>query len=515
MTQPAPADPAADVRRAAYLLLAAAAVAVAAARVAGAENVFEPSRYKPAAVDGYGREPDRVWPAARPEPAPTFSSNDKSRWATVRALVDEGTYVIGRRVNHRETEKSADGGKTGYADEGILFLNDYRSLDVVMDPETGLFYSSKPPLFPTLLAGEYWLFKSLVGWDIDRDRWPVMATILFTVNVLPFAVYLLLLAKLIERLPAGDFARLFAFAAACFGTFVVTFAGTLNNHTPAVYCVLFAVYPLLAARLDGRPETARDLAVSGFFGGLAFTLELPAAALVAGLAAPLLVARPRLTLLAFVPAALVPVAGLALTNYLAMGHVKPVYGEFGGPWYNYPGSHWAKWGTPAARGIDFNREPTTVYAFHLLFGHHGWFSLTPVWLVGLAGLAGLAAKAGPSARAVFARGDDRARAVWTPQLLAALTLAVSAVVFAFYLSRTNSYNYGGNTSGPRWLFWLTPLWLLAVPAGADRLGRSRAGRLAAAALLGFAAFAAFYPQANPWRNPWVLQLLEYVGAVRY
>ena len=27
-----------------------------------------------------------------------FSSNDKSRWATVRALVDDGTFVIGKRT---------------------------------------------------------------------------------------------------------------------------------------------------------------------------------------------------------------------------------------------------------------------------------------------------------------------------------------------------------------------------------------------------------------------------------
>ncbi len=28
---------------------------------------------------------------------PTFGSNDRSRWATVRALVDNGTYEIGYR----------------------------------------------------------------------------------------------------------------------------------------------------------------------------------------------------------------------------------------------------------------------------------------------------------------------------------------------------------------------------------------------------------------------------------
>ena len=59
-----------------------------------------------------------------------------------------------------------------------------------------------------------------------------------------------------------------------------------------------------------------------------------------------------------------------------------------------------------------------------------------------------------------------------------MTLVVSAVVFVFYLTRTQSYNYGGNTSGPRWLFWLIPLWLLAIPPAADRLAASRAGSVA-------------------------------------
>src|SRR5918995_1279157 len=97
-------DPAA-LRRSFYLLLTAVSVGIATAKIVGAENVFEPSRYRPPteASFGAGRDQEsilkREWPKTRPEPTPTFSSNDKSRWATVRALVEEGTYVVGRRSN--------------------------------------------------------------------------------------------------------------------------------------------------------------------------------------------------------------------------------------------------------------------------------------------------------------------------------------------------------------------------------------------------------------------------------
>ncbi len=482
-------DPAADTRRAAYQLLTAVAVFVCVAKVVGAENVFEPSRYRPATAAGYGADfpdpPTRDWPKVRPEPTPWFSSNDKARWATVRALVDEGTYVIGRRENFRES--------VGYTDTGIVFEDGYQTLDKVMNPDTGEFFSSKPPLFPTLLANEYWLLKKTLGWSIVRDRWLVVCTILLTVNVLPFAVYLVLLARLVEQYGTTDFGRVFTFATAALGTFLVTFSGTLNNHTPAACCVLFAVYPLLR----GSAESWRSLATSGFFAGLTVTFELPAAALAAGLFLPLLVARPRKALAYFLPAFLVPLLALFVCNYAALGKLLPAYSDFGGPWYEFPGSHWLKLKEAVRpRGIDFADEPKSVYLFHLTFGHHGWFSLTPVWLLGLGGLVGAAARGGAATRR-----------------FAGMTLAVSAVVFAFFVWKTN--NYGGFTSGPRWLFWLTPLWLLGTLPAADRLGRIRGGRLVAAGLLGMSVLSAFYPAWNPWRPPWILQMCERYGWVNY
>jgi hypothetical protein len=507
-----------EARRSAYLLLTTIAVAIAVARVVGAENVLEPSRYKaPASKDGvaaYGSEKDRAWPAERPEPTPMFSSNDKSRWATVRALVDHGTYSIGQRVY-------PDGRDPGnYRDEGIVAEPQYRSLDIVLRPLDGQaegpqvrdFYSSKPPLLPTLAAGEYWLLKRLLGWDIVRDRWLVVPAIVLTFNVLPFAIYLVLLSRLIEEEGETDFGRVLAFASASLATFLLTFSATLNNHLPAAFCVLFGSYPLLRAMSDRHDMTPGGYVVCGFFLALAAAFDLPAAAFTAGVGVPLLVARPRQVLLFFLPGVAIPVLAFFACNYAALGRLTPAYGEFGGPWYDFVGSHWAKRGTALAKGIDFNNEPTEVYAFHLLLGHHGWFSLTPVWFLSLVGLIGRGIRSASDVRKLAAPGKGTG---WTPELFAAMTLVVSVVVFAFYLTRTQSYNYGGFTSGPRWLFWLIPLWVLALLPAADRLGVSRGGRLLAALLLGFSVLSVFYPAWNPWRSPWILQAMEFTGTLHY
>ena len=265
MTAP---DPTAALRRTAYLFLAAVAVAVTVAKIVGAESVNEPSRYAPPTADGFGADrldaPSRKWPAERPDPTPTFGSNDRSRWATVEALVHGGTYVVGRRANFTAVEKP-------FGDAGIIFdpkTERILTLDVVMNPATGEFYSSKPPLFATLIAGKYWLIHTATGLDIRRDRWPVMCIILLTVNVLPFALYLFLLVKLVERFGTTDFGKLLTFAAATLGTFLLTFSNTLNNHTPAAFCVLFAAYPFLSCGTGLRPGVLTFF-LTGFCAGMA------------------------------------------------------------------------------------------------------------------------------------------------------------------------------------------------------------------------------------------------------
>src|SRR5262249_923438 len=123
----------------------------------------------------------------------------------------------------------------------------------------------------------------------------------------------------------------------------------------------------------------------GLFAGFTATCELPAASFAVALFVLLLLKSPRRALLGFAPAALLPVAALLLTNYLAIGELAPAYGTIDSPWYRYEGSHWLVYPVQVKRGIDFLNEPKWLYAFHLLFGHHGLFSLTPIVLLSAAG----------------------------------------------------------------------------------------------------------------------------------
>src|SRR5947207_3154363 len=85
-----------DIRNVVYTLLTVAAVSAVVARIANTEFVYEPSLYR--TESGTPAEVlRRDWPSTPPVPMPTFSSNDRSRWCAVRALVDHGTWVIGHR----------------------------------------------------------------------------------------------------------------------------------------------------------------------------------------------------------------------------------------------------------------------------------------------------------------------------------------------------------------------------------------------------------------------------------
>jgi hypothetical protein len=274
---------------------------------------------------------------------------------------------------------------------------------------------------------------------------------------------------------------------------VTTFSITFNNHSVAAYAALFSVAPILLGW-----KTFGWWVVSGFFAGLAVALELPAAAWLAAFGAIALVIGGRLVVVGFAPAALLPVGALLALNYAELGDWKPAYEKIESEWYRYEGSHWDKRGSER-RGIDYagDQETRATYAFHLLLGHHGWFSLTPIWFLTLGGLIG-----------TMLRWREFSRD-WR---LFNLAIAMSSVVvIVFYAGIVGTVNYGGWTSGPRWFFWLTPLWLIAMLPAADAMGRTRGGRWLALVLLAISIFSASFPVWNPWRHPWIYRAMETWG----
>ena len=91
---------------------------------------------------------------------------------------------------------------------------------------------------------------------------------------------------------------------------------------------------------------------------------------------------------------------------------------------------------------------------------------------------------------------------------------LSVVCLAFYLTRPlDDRNYGGMTSGFRWMFWFAPLWLVALLPAADRLATLRVGRGVALVLLAWSVMSASYPTWNPWTQPWLWNFLSYLGWV--
>lgn len=506
-----------------YVLLITVVVGMAVGRIFSAERLWEPSLF------------EHKWPTAAPQPLPTFGSNDRSRWATIRALVDHGTYAIGERdrslllpsaisvlaaTNGLEAAVLADAGYRLRVDsthtvwQQAGWDSGWDTVDKVLHPREYKFYSSKPPLLSTLAAGLYWLLQQLTGWTLADNPWAVVRTLLILVNVVPFAIYLLLLARLLERCTHDDWTRLFIFTAACFATLVTPFLITLNNHTLGTFSVFFALCASLPILTENRLEQDRGdtapaglFALAGLFASFAVISELPAAAFAAGLGLFLLVRSPRKTLLLFLPVACIPIAAMFLTNYLAIGQLDPAYSEFGSRWYLYEGSHWNNLGGTKT-GIDFAHlyENHWQYALHVLVGHHGWFSLTPLWLLALAGMLLGTWAAHPAA------GTQRLPWYFYPAVL-----LLSGIVIGFYLYGVDprTRNYGGWTNGLRWLMWLTPLWLLSLLPAVERLSVSRLGRGLAYVLLALSVVSVNYSTWNPWRHPWLFRWMDSWGWIPY
>jgi hypothetical protein len=397
------------------------------------------------------------------------------------------------------------------ANTGIVFEPGWETVDKVLDPATMEFFSSKPPLLSTLVAGEYWLVKKLFGWSLVDNPFSVVRLILITINALPLILYLALLARVAETYGKTDWGRLYIVTAGAFGTLVTPFIVTFNNHSVAVVSTMVT---LVAALHIWTRASASSwwYVLAGFAAGFTACNELPALALTAGLFLVFLTRSPRGTLLFYAPAAALPLLAQFGTNYLALGQLDFAYSKFGGPWYEYEGSHWRVIPGVVTHGIDWagNSETRTQYAFHLILGHHGLFSLTPLFLLGFLGMI----QGSLRTKAPTAEKDEDGNSLHLPWLLFPAALALSLLVIGFYLFN-KTVNYGGWSTGPRWLLWLTPLWLVAMLPVLDRWQRSSWGRGIAIVLLALSVLAASYPAWNPWRHPWIYRYMDANGLIPY
>jgi hypothetical protein len=514
-----------------------------------------------------------------------MGANDISRWCTVWSLVERGTYVIDECPWQSETQDKIQKA-SGPGNEGEKH-----------------YYSSKPALLATMIAGMVYPARAIVGVPLEKVvlqereerwgqvpdetkpgkvrgvltkpdqpvKWPVyifyFKPVLVALNILPFWGFLVLFGRLLDRYAKTDWAWFFTLAAAGFGTLLLPFTQTLNNHTLAAFSAFFALYQFLRIWDDGRASAWR-FATAGLLAGFAATNELPAAAFVALLGWLLVFRFPSKTIAWFVPFAAIPILALMTSQYAAFGKFALAYEEFGTDAYLFEGSLWKTpleldalnlpWTDPeeaARRGIV--AESYGLYLFHMTLGHHGFWSMTPIFLFGACGMVRLLRDSGKGAAALAVVLVLAALAVWgvdlfRPEMLAAggplhpylwaggavaaltvllglliwrtaireggrpmsavawITLALTLILLAFYTWNPKARNYGGSTQGLRWLFWLIPFWLMMLPTALDAIAeRPWLRRLALLALF-VSVMTVGYAMRSPWSNPWIQDMLEHL-----
>lgn len=432
--------------------------------------------------------------------SPALSANDRSRWCTIRALVEPEMRTCDSR-----------GQVVWYAIDRVQDTPGWDTIDMVKHTapwsETGeaFLYSSKPPLLPTLLAIPYAAIYYGLGGTISlaTHTYGVMRFLLVVCQLLPLLGAWWLLTRRIDLSMTHDVARIVAVAFLCFGTFLSTFVVTLNNHLFGFVAATIALDAAIRIVLEGERRW-RFFFLAGVAASLCVACELPSAVFALFLGLWLFRHVPRPTLVAFGAGVILVATAFFATNYFPHATLKPPYAIKA--WYDYSYTRGGRvresyWNHRV--GIDQGEPSAPTYLFHSTFGHHGVFSLTPVWLFAVYGLV----------LGLRDRSDPRRRE------LMLLIAVVGLVVFVFYMMQTQvDRNYGGMTCCLRWTLWLTALAMMPLGTALDRIAHaadtSRRGRFVLWLVLlavAISAMSVAYPTWNPWTQPWLYFLFHSCG----
>lgn len=461
-------------------------------------------------------------------PGLDYCPNDASRWTTVYMLVEHGTYEykLDHGAKFREGEKFrrdadvssltpqeieqqiqdekliriTDGPLTKYyrptvsGQSGeLIYFPLFPTIDMVKRGDK--YYSSKPPLLPTILAGVAWCVERVAQVDFRTNPWVVIRATLIITQVLPLMLFIWLVGRYARRVTDSPWAHSATVAVAALGTYLTPWTVTLNNHVLAAFTGMIALYALTRIWYDGS-RSWRHFVLAGFFATLTAALELPAAALAAAVLLGLFFMSPRRTLAYALLPALIPVVAFFITNHAATGHYKIMYAEFGQPGggYDYVGSYWRN-----PKGLDALHEPAPVYLMNITVGHHGFFSLMPILAIAFLGM-----------------GAQLAYRSYSRPLLALFVPVATGVVICFYTFKTiESKNYGGTAQGPRWLFWLIPLWITMLAPGLHLMSKSRVSRAICYVLLLASALSVGFAYRQPWGASWFHLLMRACGKIDY
>lgn len=451
---------------------------------------------------------------------PLQSANDRSRWCTVWSLLEQRSFII----------------------DDIRRVPGWDSIDIVR--RDGHFYSSKPPFLAVVAAGLTAGLQWATGWQLLAHPAAVTRGCLVILNGLLWASLLWCIICLAERYGRSPWGRLVTVLFVGFGTLLSPFQATLNNHTVAAATMSWLLLawarwletpapdapPNRAHQPDppGAIGTAWQALVLGLTVGLTICNELPAWAALPLIGWSMIRRNAWLSCVVLLAGTAIPVAVATALGWFATGELFPTYAQYGTTVYNYvDAGQPSYWLNP--QGVDRNLDPPWRYALHCLIGHHGLLSLTPALLLLLfVPWLDLDARVSPALaqdndgavdwqnRPLTAGGFEQRL---TPEIAAEVqrvtahrsvrwfTGWLTLIVLAFYLTRTQNYNYGGVSVALRWMLWLVPCWIVTAIPVFDWASERPVTRWLTSGLVGLSVLSAWLPAGRPWQQPWLYHAL--------
>ncbi|MCC9641502.1 hypothetical protein LOC71_04400 [Rhodopirellula sp. JC740] len=493
-----------------------------------------------------------------------LSANDRSRWCTVAALVEDGTFAIDRPISIR----SADGKR-----------RPWDTIDKVrhVGADGQLHhYSSKPTLLVTMVAGVYGVVHHTTGLTLTENPVYVPRLLLLLINLPVLALFLVTIALIVEVIGASDYARRMGVAAACFGTMMLPFTISLNNHLFAAAATSLTLWLYLRAAdkmtdsfsgMTYHPKFAPWF-VAGASAAFAVACELPALSMLALWTVLFAWLNPK-SMPGFLTGAILVLVGIVGTNQWAHGSLRTPYAHRGVgedlesiPMPSDPSKvqiqtalehsqtlmaaekvelrelHDGGYEVLAERFSPANEVVQTLYklrpsgAAWTLSVWDDWYDYPgSYWRSGKRRGVDL----GEPSRVAYLfhatlgyYGIFSLTPIWIlvpvgmiaglrhgPGYMRRLTAAIalaSVVCLIFYIARPEiDRNYGGVSVCFRWMLWFAPLWLYCLVPEVSSLSEKFHGRCFTLVLLGASAFSVATSLSSPWQSPWIYRFASFLG----
>jgi hypothetical protein len=251
---------------------------------------------------------------------PFLSANDRSRWCAIAALTQDGAWEIDKYIELLDSK-----GKSKI----------WNTIDLVkhVGPDGREHsYSSKPPLLTLIYAAICKPITMIAGKNLIEEPFLIGRALLVVANFVPLVMWWIWWHRWLERNVSDPPARWLLLNMAVWGTFLTTFAATLNNHLHAAIffsITLALTWQVSRDRRSGLSSPWGTWLSLGISAALTVACELPALAWVAALGLILIAADPKRMLIGFgFGSAMIAIAFLG-SNYWAHGDWRPPYSHRG------------------------------------------------------------------------------------------------------------------------------------------------------------------------------------------